>query len=207
MSTTPHDLEQRRELMNGTTKPGATKVESIIKFFMSEDKIAAIKAEDTRITIGTPPMQVSIKPMSPKLVADSYTLIRKLLLPILTVISMSQAGDNVPISAFLDAFGENIDALPELIFKILQRGNPDVTREWCDEHLDFLLDVQVILPIFLRQNGLDRLFAGKEVAPQIGAGAAVAEEKPAPPMGESPALLRSSADGTGDGLQTTSGMS
>jgi len=204
MSTTPNDLAQRRELMNGTTKPGTPKVESIIKFFMSSDKIAAIKAEDTRVTIGTPPMEVNIRPMSPKLVAESYTLIRQLLLPILTVISMSQAGGNVSISAFLDAFGENIDALPELIFKILQRGNGEVTREWCDDHLDFLLDAQLILPIFLRQNGLDRLFAGKEGAPSTENGAATAEEKVTPPMVESLASSASSADGT-DGEPTTSG--
>jgi hypothetical protein len=203
MSVSGSHFEQHRDAMTGKQPTnGQTKVETVVKFFMSEDKIKAIKAEDTRITIGDPPMQVVVKPMNPLQVAQSYTLIRKLLLPIVGVVQAQQRGDPLNIAQMLEAFGENIDALPELMFQILRRGN-NITREWCDEHLDLVLDMQMILPHFLRQNGLDRLFAGKTEAPTDGATTTPVENN-SQQTAALPESLPSSVDGT-DGALNTSG--
>jgi hypothetical protein len=47
---------------------------------------------------------------------------------------------------------------------ILSRGN-DISLDWINDKLDVLLDLQLILPIFLRQNGLEKLFSPKEPSP------------------------------------------
>jgi hypothetical protein len=202
LTVTADELKQRREAMNGAPS-SKDKTENVIKFFFDADKIAAIKAQDTRITIGTPPTPIVIRPMSPKGVAESYVLIRKLVMPLITLINEARQGSTLNLGLMMEAFGENIEILPELLYRIIQRGNPDLTREWCDEHIDFALDAMLIIPIFLEQNGLGKLFSGKVQA--------ALEEKPgAPPESEPPlteesqAQSTSSADST-DGQPTTHG--
>jgi hypothetical protein len=203
LTVTADELKQRREAMNGTGPSSKDKTENVIKFFFDAEKIAAIKAQDTRITIGTPPTPIVIRPMSPKGVAESYVLIRKLVMPLITLINEAREGAPMNLGLMMEAFGENIEILPELLFRIISRGNPDLTRDWCDEHIDFALDAMLIIPIFLEQNGLGKLFSGK-------AQAALVENPGTPPeqsskqTEESQAVSTSSADST-DGQQTTLG--
>lgn len=203
MTVTADDLKQRRDAMNGNGPASKDKTENVIKFFFDADKIAAIKAKDTRITIGTPPTPIVIRPMSPKGVAESYVLIRKLVLPLVTLINESRQGTGLNLGLLMEAFGENIEILPELLFRIISRGNPDLTREWCDEHIDFALDAMLIIPIFLEQNGLDKLFSGKAQAASTESPGAPPESSSLP-MEESQVQSTSSADST-DGQTTTLG--
>ena len=131
--------------------------------------------------------------MSPKQMVKAYGLIRVLLLPIVGVVAKQSAGEKIEVADLLEMFGENVDKIPELIYMILERGN-DVSQEWIDEHMDLVLDVMQIAPLFLEQNGMVKLHSGNGEA-----STAVAQDgQPQRPLTEeSQAQSPSSVDGTG----------
>lgn len=163
MGMTATDLAQHRDAQLGTTeKKDGSRTDRILKMFPSEDKIKAIKADTKKVTLGhgENELVVTVYPMSPKQMVQAYGLIRQLILPIIGIVMKQNVGQQIAITDILDAFGENVDKLPELIFYILSRGNQGVTQEWVNDHFDLVLDMQAILPPFLEQNGLGKLFAG-----------------------------------------------
>jgi len=160
---TATELSKHRDAQLGTTETkDGSRTDRILKMFPSADKIKAIKADTKKVTLGhgENELDVTIYPMSPKQMVQAYGLIRQLILPIIGIVMKQNVGDQIAITDILDAFGENVDKLPQLIFYILERGNRNVTQEWVDDHFDLVLDLQAILPPFLEQNGLGKLFAG-----------------------------------------------
>jgi hypothetical protein len=134
---------------SGNGEAGQPKVESVVKMFMDPDKIAAI-----------------LKPLSTRQMVSIFKSLRHLILPIMSLAQRSKSENGaVTLTHILNAFGDNIDDVPKLIHAILMRGNPDLSEEWVLDHFDVILDMQVILPHFMRQNNLDRLFSGKSAAP------------------------------------------
>jgi len=148
----------------GPSNPSAQKNEERVwKMFTPPEAINVIKARSELVTIGSGPeaREVTIRPLSPRQLLNAYQLISQLLVPL---VENLRPGQDVSLGAILGALGPNIDKVPELIHVILSRGN-DISLDWINDKLDVLLDLQLILPIFLRQNGLEKLFSPKEPSP------------------------------------------
>jgi hypothetical protein len=142
----------------GTGKP---QTERVMKMFSPADAIAVIKATTVNVTLGhgAEARQFVIRPLSPKQLLGAYKLIQELLVPLAQIF---KPGQNVSLADLIGAVGvDNIGKLPELVKVILDRGNDPVSLDWINDNLDILLDLQLILPAFLQQNGLDKLFAPK----------------------------------------------
>ncbi len=205
------DAESAGAAGAGSTSDGnGPKTESVVKMFMDEDKIKAIKARTCIVTVGTPATEVVIRPLSTAGMVAAFKSLRHLLVPVLALGKSAGQGAAPTISAILDAFGDNIEDVPELVTIILQRGNPDIDRKWVDKNLDILLDLQVIIPPFLEQNGLDRMFSGKLVGRGVASSPASAQTTngsttvPSQQTAESPAES-TSAPTTTDSQPITSG--
>lgn len=197
MVNNPDELRARRDAAEGVQRPGS-RTERIVKMFPPADKIKAIKAEIATVTIGHGDYtkEVRIHPLNPKQMVQSYQLIRVLLLPIVGIVAKQSAGEKIEVADLLEMFGDNVDKIPELIFRVLERGN-DVSLDWINEHMDLALDFMQIAPLFLEQNGMVKLHAGKEDQSQQN-GAQV-QDKP-PLTEELPVPSLSSADGTDGNL-------
>jgi hypothetical protein len=135
--------------------------------FNDTEKVAAIKGASSTITIGSGPeaREVRIRPLNPRTLIQSYGLIRDILVPLMKTFEPNADGSrrDVSMQGILNSLGDNIDKVPELIYVILQRGN-EISKEWIDDNLDILLDLQLIIPIFLTQNGLGKLMGNVEAA-------------------------------------------
>ncbi len=149
----------------GAQAPGkdASKAQSerVIKMFTPVEQIEVIKASTVKVTLGHGPEARSfvIKPLSPKQLLGAYQLIQEILLPLAEIF---KPGQNISLGDLVRALGPNIEKVPELLKVILDRGNESVSLDWINDNLDILLDLQLILPAFLKQNGLDKLFAPKD---------------------------------------------
>ena len=146
----------------GPSNPKAdaeSRVERVYKFFSPPEAIRVIKSQEYKITIGSYPEQreVIIKPLSPRGLAQAYNLIREILLPLL---GLFRTGESPTVGDLVEALGPNMDKIPELVYVILQRGNT-ISKDWIEENLDILLDLQLIIPAFVEQNALDKLFSPK----------------------------------------------
>lgn len=144
------------------------RTERIYKMFTSAERAEIIKNNPVRVKIGSGEEQreVVIRPLSPRQVINAYGLIRDILIPIMRLYEPGENGEkkNIGLTEFVGALGENIDKLVDLIHAILSRGNT-ISKDWLDEHMDLVLDAQIIIPIFLEQNGLMKLL-GKDRAPE-----------------------------------------
>lgn len=156
------------------------RTEKVMKWFMPAEKIALIKASDAKVTIGrgTETKEVVIRPLTPLLFAQAYSVLKATLVPIMSLYKPGQQAPDMP--AILDALGDNIQELPKLIEVILRRGN-NIEQAWIDQNFDLVLDLQLILPYFIEQNGLWKLFMGNVVAPSE-VGAKVTDENEATPQ-------------------------
>lgn len=200
----PADLEHARAMQPDATPRPSTpgkQVDRVVKLFPDKDRIEAIKATPIKLMIGHPPEQreVTVYPMNPKQVIAAFGLIRELLLPIIGVVTRSERGETISVPELLEAFGTNVDKLPILVYHILQRGNA-ISQDWIDEHLDLILDLQLILPVFLTQNGLGKLFGGagkdvpsseEEASPNGRQTHRLTEESPKPSTGPADTTLGS----------------
>jgi hypothetical protein len=200
MSMTAADLAARKSTLV-EPKPGSPEVgkrnEKVWKFFTPQERIDVIKANTRTVSIGhgAERRDVTIQPMNVIGLAESYGVLRKLIGPILEVFSKTS---NPSIPVLIDALGENISELPSFIAAILKRGN-NISTEWINEHFDVLLDLQTILPIFIEQNGLEKVFnTGNEngaASAPIQTPQSVSVDSPTLTV-VSPPASTSSADGT-----------
>lgn len=164
-----NDLElARAQQTGGSGSPkNSQQTERIYKMFTSAERAAIIKANPVYVNIGSGPemRQVVIRPLSPRQVIAAYGLIRDILIPIMRLYEPSDDGTKkaIGLTEFVGALGENIDKLVDLIHAILQRGNT-ISKEWLDEHMDLVLDAQIIIPVFLEQNGLLKLLGNDQAS-------------------------------------------
>jgi hypothetical protein len=135
--------------------------ERVMKMFTPAEQIEVIKADTVTVSLGhgAESRQFVIRPLSPKQLLGAYQLIQEILLPLAEIF---KPGESIGLGDLVRALGPNIEKVPELIKVILDRGNTPVSVDWINENLDILLDLQLILPAFLKQNGLDKLFSPKD---------------------------------------------
>jgi len=135
------------------------KTERVYKLFTSAEEIEVIKADPSEVWIGSGDerRKVVIRPLNPRQMIRAYGLIQEIVLPLA---SLFRANTNISLADLISAIGPNIEKVPELIGIILERGN-NVSKDWIEENLDILLDLQIIIPIFLKQNALDKMFGPK----------------------------------------------
>lgn len=175
MTTTIHDLNERKAAMESSggppnSKPGE-QVEEVIKMMNDDEAIRAIKNEAHVISIGSAEDQreVRLLPLSPRQAMQAWPLIKKLIVPILTIAKSAQEGQSMSLSDIMESLGEdNIEALPKFLALVLQRGNPGLTEDWIMDNLDLVLDLKTILPIFMKINMFDKLLGGKSTPPPAG---------------------------------------
>lgn len=163
-------LDQQRAAMGvGAGSPSKKPTERVWKMFTDEERVKAIKAERVTITIGSgaEAREVVIRPLNPRTLVTSYALIQAILVPLIKTFEPGPDGSrrDVSMQSILTSLGDNIDKLPELIYVILKRGN-EISKEWIDDNLDILLDLQLIIPLFLEQNGLGKLMGNDQ--PPVG---------------------------------------
>ena len=148
---------------SATKKP----TERIWKMFTDSERVAAIKAENATITIGSgsEARDVVIRPLNPRTLVTSYALIQAILVPLIKTFEPGPDGQrrDVSMQNILTALGDNIEKVPELIHVILRRGN-EISKDWLDDNLDILLDLQLIIPLFLEQNGLGKLMGNGQAS-------------------------------------------
>lgn len=160
-------LAQAREQLSGVSSSASSgkRSERVWKLFTDQDKAEAIKAQVVEITIGSgaEARKVRIRPMNPRQLVASYGLIRTLLLPLTKVFTPNADGSPKPVDMgeLLEAVGTNIDKVPELVYEILRRGN-EISLDWINDNLDILIDLQLIIPVFLQQNGLGKLLGNDQ---------------------------------------------
>jgi len=194
---------QRRlhdERKNAATAPKA-KQEKVWQFFTSAEKAAVIKGAPVKVRIGSgdESREVTIRPMNPKQLVEAWGLVADLMLPLIELFTPKDGEKvNVGLAQLVSALGPKIEKIPRLVWVILSRGN-DISEEWIDNHLDMLLDLQQIIPAFINQNGLDKIFGGGGPKEAPGEELPV-ESKTLPPMEELAASSISSADSTGGAL-------
>jgi hypothetical protein len=161
------DLARQQQGVGPAAAASSRKNERVWKMFNDVEKVAAIKGASSTITIGSghEAREVRIRPLNPRTLITSYGLIRDILVPLMKAFEPSPDGSrrDVSMQSILSSLGDNIDKVPELIYVILQRGN-EISKDWLDENLDILLDLQLIIPIFLTQNGLGKLMGNDEAA-------------------------------------------
>jgi hypothetical protein len=193
------DLKAEREALledeaaeRGITKKDE-KVERVLKLFTPAEKADAIRANPVTVKVSvTEPRDVKILPLNVMGMIKAYKLIRAILIPVLAKFG---AGQTVTLDQILEALGEEqADQIPDLLLLILQRGN-QISKDWIIEHLD-TLDCQVIFPVFVEQNGLEKLLGGLSASVGRMPKPDALNGQPPLRMVESSASSPSSADGT-----------
>ena len=163
-------LDEQRTAMNGDRTPSKAddRTEQTVHLLNQTEKIEALEKKAETVILGTPPVKLTILPMTPAQMLVAWPLIRKIAGPFFKVMAAVQAGQSADAFAvFFDALGDDISFLPDLIWLIIKRGNDmTITRQWVDDNFDFGPDLAAILPIFVRQNYLAKLFMGKQM-PQL----------------------------------------
>ncbi len=190
--------EVQREAEDAGAAPTNTRVDRVYKMFTPEERVRAIKAQRTEVEIGGSgggdSLKIVIRPLSPKQFIEAFALIREVLFPIMALYG---PGKSPGFADLLSVLGERIDKLPELVWFIIKRGN-NITQEWVDNNMDLGLDLQLILPPFIIQNGLERFLGGTDAPLPHAEANGASTEIPAPPndpqMPESDHLSTSSAD-------------
>ena len=185
-----------------------TRIERVYKMFTPAERIHAIKAERIMVQIGGAgggeAMDITIRPLSPKQFVEAFQLIREVLVPIMGLYSPGAATPG--FADLLAVLGERIDKIPELVWFIIKRGN-NIEQAWVDNNMDLGLDLQLILPPFIVQNGLERILGGTDAPSQavnVGASTVTAASNEVPTTEVSPLSSSSSADTT-VGQATTPG--
>ena len=168
MATSAADLQARRAQMQADSKPAAQtedRTEKTVHMLDTAEKVEALNPTIERITIGTPPIEVAIMPMTPAQMVKAWPLLTKLFKPMAKMAQASQIGQ-VDFESLLDSIGTDVSFVPELLWLILERGNKDIiTKEFVNDHLNFIEDAIKIFPIFLKQNPVQKLFMGKQTPP------------------------------------------
>jgi hypothetical protein len=170
MSTSPADLQARRDAMKDRPQNTDKRTERVWKMFTDKEKAAAIKSTNYLITIGSgnESREVIVRPLNPKQMIESYTLLRDILSPLIKLFEPSPDGrpKDISISSLVNALGDNVEKIPILVYAILKRGN-DISLDWIENHLDIIIDLQLLIPAFLEQNALGKLLgnAPASVAP------------------------------------------
>lgn len=171
MALDASELARRREMASGNgvaeDAPGRPKTEEVIKMYSDDERMRVISKEAVKIKIGTPEKEVLLYPLSLRQLLGFLPKVKSVLGPVLILFKDRRAGDPaIPIAAIVEALAERIDELPEIVTVILSRGNAEIDHDWLMDHFDVVPDMQTILPIFLKQNGLDKLLnLGKQVPP------------------------------------------
>jgi hypothetical protein len=149
---------------------GQARVQRVRKFFSEPAAIEALKASPVYIRIGNPAFEtrdVIVYPLTPAQFAVAYSTLKDVLLPVLDLFKPGQAAPQLP--QIMDVLGDKVSQLPKLINIILQRSPNPPSEDWLNSNMDFLLDLQLIIPPFIAQNGLEKLFGGGNEAPPLAA--------------------------------------
>lgn len=135
--------------------------ERVYKFFTNAEAIGVIKASPVLVTLGSghDARQLNIRPLNTKQFLLAFKHIQEIGVPLLQVLA---SGGKPQIGDIVALVETKIDKIVDLIQLILQRGDPDISREWIENNLDFMLDLQLILPAFVKQNGLEKMFSPKD---------------------------------------------
>ena len=153
-----------------------TRVDKIYKMFTPEERVRAIK--DARIEVeigsGAEKRTIVIRPLSPRQFIEAFGLIREVLVPIMGLYGATAGSPGM--AEIIGVLGDKIDRVPELIHFIIKRGN-EVSLDWIMDNFDLGLDLQLILPPFIIQNGLERVLGGTD-APATAAQNGASTEKP-----------------------------
>lgn len=159
-----------------SSKATEPRIDKIYKMFTPEERIRAIKDERTVVEIGSGDERrtITIRPLSPRQFIDAFGLIREVLIPLMGLYTTNGSTPN--LGQLIGTLGEKVDKIPELIWFIIKRGN-DVSLDWVMDHFDMGLDLQLILPPFIIQNGLERVLGGTN-APAKAAQNGASTEKP-----------------------------
>lgn len=171
MALDASELARHRQMRVGDGPPEGgsdrPKVEDVVRMYSDEERMAVIGKEAVKIKIGTPEKEVMLYPLSLRQVISFLPKMKSVLGPVLLLFKERRAGDPpVPIASIIEALAEKVEELPDVLMTIFVRGNGDIDREWLMEHLDLVPDMQTVLPIFLKQNGLEKLLnLGKVVPP------------------------------------------
>src|SRR5215831_3548530 len=162
MSVDMSELARRGQEMRsdgpGTGAP-ERKTEDTLRMYTDDEKLAVISKGAVKMEIGTPPQEITLYPLSLRQLMVFLPKLKTAMGPLLVLFKDRKTGDPaVPIAQIVDALAEKIDEVPDLVFTLLERGNGNISKEWLMDHFDFVPDMQAIIPVFLRQNGLDKLF-------------------------------------------------
>ena len=170
MSADMPDLAAARAA-NSPSAPGTDKerTESVVRMFNDSERMGIVTKQSVLLTLGTPPLEVHIMPMSVGQLLKVLPMLKQLLAPLLAALKERKAGETLAMGTFIEmlmeSLGDHPERLPELIQAMLERGN-NITIPWIENNFDFVPDMQQLLPVFLKQNGLDKLFnLGKQAAP------------------------------------------
>lgn len=179
MSLDASDLKLAAKAQNGeapSARDTEPRIDKIYKMFTPEERIRAIKNERAVVELGsgTEKREITIRPLSPRQFIDAFGLIREVLIPLMGLYSTTGATPN--LGQLVGTLGEKVDKIPELIHFIIKRGN-EVSLDWVMDHFDMGLDLQLILPPFIIQNGLERVLGGTD-APAKAAQNGASTEKP-----------------------------
>lgn len=155
---------------DGTPEGGSSdrpKVEDVVRMYSDEERMAVVGKEAVKLKIGTPEKEIMLYPLSLRQVIAFLPKLKSVLGPVLLLFKERKTGDPpVPIASIIEALSEKVEELPDVLMVIFSRGNGDVDKDWLMDHLNLVPDMQVVLPIFLKQNGLDKLLnLGKVVPP------------------------------------------
>lgn len=167
------------------------KTERVYKFFTSAEAIEVVKATPVEVTLGSghESRKIAIRPLSTKQFLTAFKHIQEIGVPLLQVLA---SGTKPQISDIIALVETKIDKIVDLLQLILQRGDPEISREWIENNLDFMLDLQLILPAFIRQNGLEKMFSPKD---QSGDPTSIETKRPRRPLG-SESLLTEASQGS-----------
>lgn len=162
-----NELNTRRDAMLGKDSPSASgaQTERVFKMFTPFERARVIKANPVKVILGSgnESREFTIRPLTPRQMVEAYGLMTEILVPLMKQFEPSADGTpkNIGFMDLARSLGDNIDKIPLLVHIILSRGN-DVSLDWVNDHLDILLDLQMIIPAVVEQNGLDKLFGGKD---------------------------------------------
>jgi hypothetical protein len=155
------------------------RTQKVVRWFLPAETVAVIKKTQSVVTIGSgaEAREVVIRPLTPLGFVKVYGTLKKVLVPLM---ELYRAGERAPaLSQILHALGDNVGELPSLLTAILERGN-EISEDWVNKNLDLFLDMNVIIPAFIEQNGLEKLFGGKGEAPETNGAVATENEKKTP---------------------------
>lgn len=213
MALDASELDRQRQLRTrdpDSANPARAKVEEVVRTFSDDEKMEIVNKKAVVIQIGTPARDVTLRPLSLRQVTVFLPRLKMALGPLLLLFRERKAGDPpIPMAMIIDALVEHMDDLPDLIWTILERGNTDIDKLWLEEHMDFAIDMQQILPIFLKQNALNKLFnlgkARSESVTSLNGDGVSSSEKSTDQMPTTGSSVQSSsAASTTDGPTTTS---